>query len=356
MKHITQLFGLIATFLLFTACTQFNQTNPTSTGDTATTPPAEITVYAYDSLTADYGLLPNVIAEYETAHDIEVDLVSFPDTGSMINQLIQEQEAPRADVVMGIDNIDFANIADMELFQPYQPVGFENIDETLLFDDQFSLTPFDYGYVGFVYDTESNLTFPEEGISLQDLATAQYKDQIIIQQPGASSPGTQLLAWSHLALGDEAEQFWANMNETVLTVTPDWSTAYYSLFLEGEAPIVLSYLTSPAYHIDQESTNRYQAIPITEGYLRQVEGVGIVAGTDQLELGQAFIDFTISPQVQAAIPTTQWVFPVLTNTALPDAYSELITPTAANTITASAEDVAEFDDWLTSWNEIFNLE
>ena len=51
---------------------------------------------------------------------------------------------------------------------------------------------------------------------------------------------------------------WAKLKNRVLTVTPGWSEAY-GLFTKGEAPMVLSYTTSPAYHMIAENTERYQA-------------------------------------------------------------------------------------------------
>ena len=51
--------------------------------------------------------------------------------------------------------------------------------------------------------------------------------------------------------GDKAPEAWAKLKDRVLTVTPGWSEAY-GLFTKGEAPMVLSYTTSPAYHMIAE--------------------------------------------------------------------------------------------------------
>jgi len=50
----------------------------------------------------------------------------------------------------------------------------------------------------------------------------------------------------------EAPAIWEGLADNVVTVTKrDWSEAY-GLFLEGEAGTsVLSYTTSPAYHLDR---------------------------------------------------------------------------------------------------------
>lgn len=325
--------------------------------ETTTTQPKEITLYTYESLSADYGLLPLIIDQFEEQENLTIEIVSFPDAGSMLNQLIAEKDSPKADVVMGLDNINFPDVVENNLFLAYSPKRAEEIPTRLRFDDNFTMTPFDYGYVGFVYDSEAT-TF-EEPISLQDLATnPAYADKIIIEQPGLSSPGTQLLFWANVALGDEAaDAFWTAMADQVLTVAPDWSTAYYSMFLNGEAPIVLSYLTSPAYHIDQEDTDRYKAIAIEEGYLEQIEGIGVINGTDAQTKAQAFVDYILSDEVQNQIPTTQWMFPVFGDESRwPAAYQQIITPTEDEILALDQETIAQnYDTWLSKWNSTFGV-
>ena len=64
-------------------------------------------------------------------------------------------------------------------------------------------------------------------------------------------------------------------------MAPGWSEAY-ALFTKGEAPMVLSYTTSPAYHVIAENTDRYKAASFAEGHYLQVEVGGIVAGVKQM--------------------------------------------------------------------------
>ena len=52
------------------------------------------------------------------------------------------------------------------------------------------------------------------------------------------------LYWMHSVYGDDMAVAWQQLQPNILTVTPGWSEAY-GLFLEGRAPLVLSYTTSP---------------------------------------------------------------------------------------------------------------
>lgn len=347
MKKLTL---LISTALLIGAgCTQSNQ---------PVAEPNSLTVYTYDSLAADYGLLPQIESQFELDNQVSLNIVTFPDTGAMLNQLIVESDDPQADIVLGLDNINFVEAVAFDLLLPYRPQRADDLDTRLLFDEQFTMTPFDYGYLGFVYDSEA-IEFAGP-VSLKTLAEdPAYQDNIIITQAGLSSPGTQLMVWAQTALGDtDAATLADNLSQQVLTVAPDWNTAYYSMFLNGEAPIVLSYLTSPAYHIDQEGSNRYQAIPMADGYMQQVEGVAIVNGTTALPAAQAFVDYLLTDAVQNRIPTTQWMWPVLgDDSTWPEAYQQIITPQDDEILTVSSTDVANYyATWLQDWNQAFGIQ
>ena len=56
------------------------------------------------------------------------------------------------------------------------------------------------------------------------------------------------------------------------------------MFLEGEADMVLSYTTSPAYHIYADKDATKSAAPFKEGHYMQIEVAGKLATTDQPEL------------------------------------------------------------------------
>ncbi len=76
------------------------------------------------------------------------------------------------------------------------------------------------------------------------------------------------------------------------------------MFTSGEAPIVLSYATSPAYHVEYEDITRYKAfIPKDGGYL-QIEGAGIVKNCAHKELAEKFIDWMLTEDFQREIPLT----------------------------------------------------
>ena len=200
-------------------------------------------------------------------------------------------------------------------------------------DDTF--VPYDWGYFAFV----GNLGQPAP-TSLRALADSDIK--IVIEDPRSSTPGLGLLLWVKMAYGDKAGALWADLADNIVTVTPGWSEAY-GLFLAGEADAVLSYTTSPAYHLIAEDDATKVAWTFDEGNYMQVEVAAALAGSDQPELAQRFLAYLVSDAAQSVIPTTNWMFPAVTpETGLPDGFPTPLTP--EQSLLLAPEDAAAIRD------------
>ena len=103
---------------------------------------------------------------------------------------------------------------------------------------------------------------------------------MIYQDPRTSTPGLGLLLWMQKVYGDDAPQAWQKLAKKTVTVTKGWSEAY-GLFLKGESDLVLSYTTSPAYHILEEKKDNYAAANFSEGHYLQVEVAARTAASKQ---------------------------------------------------------------------------
>lgn len=131
-----------------------------------------------------------------------------------------------------------------------------------------------------------------------------------------------------------------------MTVTKGWSEAY-GLFLKGEGDTVLSYTTSPAYHIIEEKKDNYAAAAFTEGHYLQVEVAARTAASKQPELAEKFLKFMVSPAFQNAIPTGNWMYPV-SNVSLPAAFDTLVKPQTS--LEYTPQDVAtQRGEWINAW-------
>ena len=250
-----------------------------------------VNVYAYDSFAGDWGPGAEVIPAFEEKTGIKVNLVSAGDAGEMLSRIIMEGENCEADVVLGITDDMAYKAYEADILSPYESPVLETMADHLIFDPEHRLLPFDYGVFSFVYDTESDIPAPT---SLEDLTSEIYKDQVILIDPRTSSVGLGLLMWTYNVLGeDNYLSWWSAMRDNMLTMADGWSSAY-GLFTEGEAPLVISYTTSPVYHVLNEDTTRYQAVIFDEGHQETIEGIGILKNAKHRENAETFVDFILT--------------------------------------------------------------
>ena len=142
-----------------------------------------------------------------------------------------------------------------------------------------TFVPFDWGWFAFVYD-ETKLKTPPK--SLADLVDSADGPKLVIEDPRTSTPGLGLLVWMREVYGDKAADAWRKLAPKVVTVTQGWSEAY-DLFLKGEADMVLSYTTSPAYHIGVEHDQTKKAAIFPEGHAMEIR-----LGADQATTRRTF--------------------------------------------------------------------
>ncbi len=291
-----------------------------------------LNVLTYDSFVSDWGPGPAVEAAFEGVCDCDLVFTGSGDGAALLARLQLEGKGTDADVVLGLDTNLTAAARATGLFAPHGVDA--DLDLPIAWDDPEFL-PFDWGYFAFVGNAGE-----DAATSLKALAESDTK--ILIQDPRSSTPGLGLLMWVKAAYGDEAADVWAALADNVVTVTPGWSEAY-GLFLEGEADAVLSYTTSPAYHLIAEEDDSKVAWAFDEGHYMQVEVAGKLAGTDQSELADQFLAFMVSDGFQSIIPTTNWMYPAkLPEGGLPDGFETLVTPETA--LLLSAEDAAAARD------------
>ncbi len=301
----------------------------------------ELTVITYDSFVSEWGPGPAVEAAFEETCECDLNFVAAGDGAALMARVKLEGERSEADIVLGIDTNLTAEAEATGLFAPHGgTVG--DLDVPVAWEDETFL-PYDWGYFAFVHDT--SLENVPQGF--EELAESDVS--IVIQDPRSSTPGLGLLLWVKAAYGDRATDIWSALADNVVTVTPGWSEAY-GMFLEGEADMVLSYTTSPAYHLIAEGDASKAAAPFSEGHYMQVEVAGKLASTDQPELADRFLAFMLTDAFQAIIPTTNWMYPAaIPDAGLPDGFETLIQPAKPLLMSAAEARAARgpaLDEWL----------
>ncbi len=276
-----------------------------------------LTVMTYDSFVSDWGPGPQVEAAFEEVCGCDLNFVGAGDGAALLARLKLEGARSEADVVLGLDTNLTAEAEATGLFAPHGVTA--DLDLPVDWSDDVFL-PYDWGYFAFVHEADMG----DVPSSLTELGASDVK--VVIQDPRSSTPGLGLLMWVKAAYGDEAGAVWEALADNVVTVTPGWSEAY-GMFLEGEADMVLSYTTSPAYHLIAEDDASKTAAGFDEGHYMQVEVAGKLAASDQQELADQFLAFMVGDAFQTIIPTTNWMYPAAVPEAgLPDGFETLIQP------------------------------
>ncbi len=308
-----------------------------------------LTVYTYDSFTSEWGPGPVIKEAFEKVCDCQLNFVAVDSSAGILNRVQLEGSATKADVVLGLDYNLMALAEDTGLLAES---GADLSAVALPVDwDSSIFVPYDYGHFAFVYDTEQ---LSEPPTSLQALIDAPDDLKIIIQDPRTSTPGLGLMLWVKAVYGDAAPEAWKKLKPKILTVTKGWSEAYFSLFLNGEAPMVLSYDTSPGYHMAVDKTEQYQAAEFDEGHYLQIEVAALLNSSPNKELGMSFLQFLISQEAQAALPLTNVMYPSIDiGNALPAEFDKLIKPDTSLLLgTETVRDNRK--DWVNEWLESAN--
>lgn len=317
-NHTIQIFSLlILACLFFTGCNK-KKANSDSKRK------AQVYVYTYDSFSGEWGPGPEIARLFFEKTGMEVLYLDCGDGVEILSKAILEKDDPYADLLVGIDNNLHEKAAEEDLLIPYVPQNKDLIPHKLVEElgGDFLLTPFDYSPFAMIFNTKADIEKPE---SLEDLTKDIYRKKIILMDSRTSTPGLGFETWISKVYGEKASSYKERLKANILTIAPNWSVGY-GMFTEGEAPLVISYVTSPAYHIEYGEGNHFTALEFTDGHVMQVEGAGIVKNCKNIEGAKAFIDFLISEEAQRILPLTQWMYPVNKNVQLPKSYEDLINP------------------------------
>ena len=312
---------------------------------------AESTASESDTLTVlshgSFSLPDELLAQFEAESGYAVTYTQPGDAGQLVNQLVLTKDSPLGDVVFGIDNTFASRANDAGVLAAYESAAAE-VDDALAAPN---LTPIDLGDVCINADrtwfAENDLDIPQ---TLDDLTDAAYQDLLVVSSPASSSPGLSFLIATIGEKGSDWVSYWEELNANGLLVVSGWTEAYYTEFTggseDGTRPLVLSYSTSPAFTVEGgESTTE----ALLQTCFRQVEYAGVISGAQNEVGARAFIDFLLSPDVQAAIPGEMYMYPAVTGTPLPEEW-ERFAPLADNPIEVSQEEIgANRDEWLRQW-------
>jgi thiamine transport system substrate-binding protein len=318
----------------------------------ASAEPRVVRVVTHDS----FALSEDLVTEFEQASGIDVEFIPAGDAGEMVNRAVLATGNPEADVLFGIDTTLLTRAVDADVFDPYVS-STDALRPELLDAGLGVVTPVDDGDVCINIDDG---WFAEQGIeppaTLEDLADPRYRGLLVVQNPATSSPGLAFLLSTIDRYGDAWPDYWKRLVDNDVAVVNGWSEAYLSEFTAGggggDRPLVVSYSTSPPAEIvyaEEPKPERPATSVMTDGCYRQVEFAGVLRGNVDPEAARSVVDWLVSPDVQADIPLSMFVFPARSGVALPEVFEQFVVR-PVDPAEIPADEVARMrDDWIAEW-------
>jgi thiamine transport system substrate-binding protein len=179
---------------------------------------------------------------------------------------------------------------------------------------------------------------------------------LVTENPATSSTGLTFLLATIAHYGDGFTEYWRALKANGVIAVDGWETAYYTNFSgssgKGPQPMVVSYASSPAAEVTSAGDSPIGSILGPDTCFRQIEFVGILKGTKQQVLAQKFVDFMLAKQFQEDMPMQMYVYPVIPNAALPDAFVKFAQVPAQSATLAPDVIAAKRDAWIQAWSDV----
>lgn len=330
-----------------------------------------LTVYTYDSFmywgNDTSSIDKTVFGPFEQQYGVNVKIVRLDtDANGVVSKLVAESANPVADVVIGIDNILILQNAARSVLTPYVSpnLGLVNASITDALNPSNYVTPFDFGLVTLVYrNSELNTTSNPELNNLTFPNLADMASMLVTENPHLSSPGLAFLL-SEIAvyeklLGQDWTEWWQTVKGKI-NVQEGWSEAWNVWDTDSARNLLVSYGTDPAYDAAYSGAAPDTAVaPILYNGKQyawmQVEGMGLVKNGPNPSLGQAFIDYCLTPAVQNYVALNQWMFPVNVNVTLDPVFNYALHPqdvVLLNSLLSATEISENLTSWLNQYDEI----
>ncbi|HSL59089.1 MAG TPA: thiamine ABC transporter substrate-binding protein [Acidimicrobiales bacterium] len=318
--------------------------------------PDEVVLVTHDS----FYLPDETLDAFEAETGLTLSILQGGDAVEVLNQSILTAGDPQGDVLFGVDDATLTRALDADLFEPYESPRLEAVDPRFVLDPEHRVTPIDHGAVCVNYDRE---WFDAEGLEppadLAALADPAYADLLVVQNPASSTPGLSFLLASVAEFGEDGWlDWWAQLRANGVEVTAGWTDAYFTRFSggsgEGDRPLVVSYGSSPPAEVlgvdplpDAAPTG-----VIESTCTRQIEMAGVLRGAANPEGARQLVDFLLSPEVQADVPLSMFVFPVVDGVELPVEF-ERFAVVPDDPYALAPELVADQRDaWIGEWTDV----
>ncbi len=300
-------------------------------------------IYAADSFMAKWGPGPQLKDLFEKQTGQKVTFIEMNDPILTFQKMNFDGASAIGDVVTSLDQFDLIRSKDIIKWKKINSKMDQKYSAEIKSVDNF--LPYDWAPIAFVSRADLKI----EIRTLDDLLKPELKNKIALEDPRTSSPGLQFLSWVMQTKPEaEAIQFLKKINLQAHSFSAGWSAAY-GLFTKKQTDIVLSYATSPMYHLLEEKDLGFKSIEFTEGHPVQVEFAGVPEACRNCEGAIQFVQFMQTAEAQKIIMSKNYMLPVFKPAQEATAFDTIKVYKLLSKPMPSKE---ELQRWLNLWSEI----
>lgn len=260
-----------------------------------------------------------------------VDIKFIPIDG-LIPRMKLEKRNPKADIVVGLTDINYLDAKKDSLIKNYKPKTASNIvNKDFIIDSEWSVTPIDYGMLALNYNYEK---LNKDLKTFEELKT--YSKELLVQDPRGFT-GEGFMLWTIAVYGENWLKFWEDLKPAILTTSSGWSDSF-AKFSVGEGAIMSGYASSSLYFYQDGNGDKYKSYIPEEGGYVYIEGAALVNKKNIKESSQQFLDFILEPKFQKLALEKNYMFPVI-DYKLPEDYK--LVPTTNKIVKLDPEYVAQ---------------
>lgn len=326
------------------------------TSSDAGSPGGKVTLVTYDA----FALPEKAAAAFREATGATIEVRAAGDAGAMLSTALLSAGAPEGDVIFGVDTTLAGRVTAEDLLVPFTPEAAAGVPAGLKLPGELGglLTPIDTGDVCVNADSR---WFREKGLepprTFADLADPRYRDLLVTSSPVTSSPGLSFLVGTVADSGEDGwPAYWERLRANGVRVRPSWDDAWNTDYTVsgGDRPLVVSYASSPPAEVvfSEGAVTEPRSVVLAGTCVSQVEYAGVLRGAPNRELAERLVAFMLSPEWQSELPLTNFVFPAVTGTPLPEEFTKWAARPDEPLSVPAARIAADRDEWVEQWRSI----
>lgn len=233
-----------------------------------------------------------------------IEIVDLGGT-DLLNRLLAEKNSPVADIVFGLNEMNFSSLALEDLFESYKPEWLDKVDDEININEEGLYSPMDIARVFPIYNKKyvDKKDVPKDWSDFYN--DEKYHGLYKVQNELGGATDTAAMYIHLINYRDDnadmgvKEEAWENLSKWFENgyQTPEGED-WIQNFVDGKVPYAYTFMAKPA-EIEKEYGVDIGIINPKSGVVQTVEQIGIVKDGEDNKKEQEFVDWMGSTEVMS---------------------------------------------------------